>query len=208
VYPLFWVFVDLFIGISAGFGVVLGIKNFLWPKILLPLLGLDIVIWPDGTAANEYNPYLLLYILPMLFGLLYYFVYSKKHNWLAKLVIGFSLGMSAGLEFRGFFNQIIPQVISSFKPLIVLEAGQIKTGASLENALFIFTLLSVMYYFFFSFKHTSALSRSVSQSGRWLLMICFGAFFGSTVMARLALLVERLQFLLVDFREALIRVFV
>ena len=34
-------------------------------------------------------------------------------------------------------------------------------------------------------------------------MVCFGAFFGSTVMARMALLVERLQFLLIDWRGAL-----
>ncbi len=31
-------------------------------------------------------------------------------------------------------------------------------------------------------------------------MVCFGAFFGSTVMARMALLVERVGFLLIDWR--------
>ena len=34
-------------------------------------------------------------------------------------------------------------------------------------------------------------------------MICFGAFFGSTVMARLALLVERVQFIITDWVAAL-----
>ena len=34
-------------------------------------------------------------------------------------------------------------------------------------------------------------------------MVCFGAFFGSTVMARTALLVERVQFLLIDWYGAL-----
>jgi hypothetical protein len=32
--------------------------------------------------------------------------------------------------------------------------------------------------------------------GRWLMMVAFGAMFGSTVMARMSLLVARLQFLL------------
>ena len=35
--------------------------------------------------------------------------------------------------------------------------------------------------------------------GRWLLMIAFGAIFGSTVMARMALLTYRVWFLLYDW---------
>ena len=34
-------------------------------------------------------------------------------------------------------------------------------------------------------------------------MVCFGAFFGSTVMARLSLLVERLQFLLGPWMQSI-----
>jgi glutamine amidotransferase-like uncharacterized protein len=58
---------------------------------------------------------------------------------------------------------------------------------SAENCLFVFTITAVMFYFFFSFKHSSRAAVAFANSGRWLLMICFGAYFGSTVMARLAL---------------------
>lgn len=201
--PFFRVFEHLFIGIAAGFGLVLGIKNFLWPTVLVPMLGLDIVTYPDGSLSHAYDPRLLLYLLPLVFGLFYYFLYSRRYAWLAKLVIGFSLGMSGGLAFKGFFNQIMPQVVSSFRPLAVFENGVLAVGASLENAFFIFTLLAVMYYFFFSFRHENRAADGVSLSGRWLLMVCFGAFFGSTVMARTALLVERVQFLLIDWYGAL-----
>ena len=201
--PFFRVFEHVFIGIAAGFGLVLGIKNFLWPKVLVPMLGLDIVTYPDGSLSHAYDPRLLLYLLPLVFGLFYYFLYSRRYAWLAKLVIGFSLGMSGGLAFKGFFNQIMPQVVSSFRPLAVFEEGVLAVGASLENAFFIFTLLAVMYYFFFSFRHGNRAADGIALSGRWLLMVCFGAFFGSTVMARTALLVERVQFLLVDWYGAL-----
>ena len=102
--PFFRLFEHLFIGIAAGFGLILGIKNFLWPKVLVPVLGLDIVTYPDGSLSHEYDPRLLLYLLPMVFGLFYYFLYSQRYAWLAKLVIGFSLGMSGGLAFKGFFK--------------------------------------------------------------------------------------------------------
>ncbi len=200
--PFYRFFEHLFIGIAAGWGIVLTARNFLWPKIVLPLFGLDIVKYPDGSSSGEYNQLLLLYIFPILFGLLYYFIYSRRYNWLAKLVIGFSLGAGGGLAFEGFFNQMLPQLESSFKPLVVLENGAIDWWSSFDNCIFVFTLLAVMYYFFFSFKRTSPALQRIAGSGRWLMMVCFGAYFGSTVMARMALLVERLQFLLNDWRNA------
>lgn len=201
--PFYRLFEHIFIGIATGLGVVQGVRYFLWPQILVPLLGLDIVTFPDGSASKPYNPLLLLYIAPLLFGFLYYFIYSKKYGWVAKLVIGFSLGASAGLAFKGFFAEMLPQLVSSFKPLVVMGVEGIDLWRSFSNVLFIFTLLAVMYYFFFSIKADSKIERKFSASGRWLMMVCFGSFFGSTVMARLALLVERLQFLFVDWVTAI-----
>jgi hypothetical protein len=206
---LYRFFEHLFVGIASGWGVLVTLKNFLWPVVISPLLGLDRVQYPDGTWTEPYNNLYLLYLIPICFGLFYYTSYSARYSWLAKLVIGLSLGASAGLAFEGFFNQMLPQLQSSFKPLIVFfdettaNAGQFDWFTSFNNALFVFTLLSVMYYFFFSFKNSSAILGKVSVSGRYLMMICFGAYFGSTVMARMALLVERLQFLIGPWFEAL-----
>ena len=200
-------FEHLFIGISAALGVILTFKNFLWPKVFYPLFGLDIVTYPDGTISKEYNYELLLLIIPIILGLFYYFIYSKKHAWLAKLVIGLSLGVSGGLAFKGFFNQAIPQIVSSFKPLVVILEGSVNYLQSFNNIVFLITLLSVMYYFFFTIKQESKVSKGVSKLGRYLMMICFGAFFGSTIMARLSLLVERLGFLMTDWIGAIKEIF-
>lgn len=196
-------FEHIFIGISAALGIILTFKNFLWPKVFYPLLGLDIVRYPDGTMSKEYNYSLLWLFVPIILGCFYYFIFSKKHSWLAKLVIGLSLGASGGLAFKGFFNQALPQIISSFKPLIVIVNGSVNYLKSFENIVFVVTLLSVMYYFFFTIKQESTFSKSVSRLGRYLMMICFGAFFGSTIMARLSLLVERLVFLITDWFNAI-----
>jgi len=200
--PFYRFFEHVYIGIAAGFGVILTFKNFLWPRILSPMLGYSVVTYPDGTLAAPYNPGYLLYLIPMTFGLLYYFIYSRKYGWLAKLVIGFSLGMSGGIALKGFYNEMLPQIVGSFKPLVVQGEGGVDWLTSIENFVFIFTLVAVMYYFFFSFRSEGRCSRGLSAAGRWLMMVCFGAFFGSTVMARMALLVERVQFLLHDWWNA------
>jgi hypothetical protein len=207
---LYRFFEHLFIGIAAGFGLVGGLKDALYPQVLIPLLGLDIDVYPDGTLSAPYDYRNLFYLIPMAFGLLYYCIYSVRYGWLAKLVIGFTLGISGGIMFDGFFSEMIPQIVGSFKPLVVFTgAGDeraIAWGASLSNTIFVTTLLLVMYYFFFSFKR-GAWGSSAARGGRWCMMICFGAFFGSTVMARMALLVERLQFLLTDWWRAIVSLF-
>ncbi len=206
--PYYRFFEHFFIGISAGFGIMLTVQSFIWPRLLVPILGLDIDVYPDGTLSKPYNYLLLIYLVPIAFGGLYYFIFSTKHSWLAKLAIGFSLGISGGMAFEGFFNEMLPQITSSFKPLLVTAPDQsIVWGKSLNNMAFVVTMLLVMYYFFFTFKRGEKVSGSLSTSGRFLMMICFGAFFGSTVMARMSLLVERLLFLYEDWYQAIIGLF-
>jgi hypothetical protein len=69
-----------------------------------------------------------------------------------------------------------------------------------DNWVFVVALLSVMVYFFFSFKQRTA--KGVSQFstiGRWVLMVGFGAIFGNTIMTRMSYLLERLMFLTQDW---------
>lgn len=200
-------FEHFFIGIAAGIAPVFAVKIFLWPKIIEPLLAYDIISYPDGTFSKVYSYWLLLYIVPALFGLLYYTIYFKRFSWMVKIVIGFSLGASAGLSFKGFFGEMLPQIFASFKPLLVFSNGELDWASSVNNTVFVVTLLIVMSYFFFSFKQEGRAAKALGTSGRWLMMLCFGAFFGSTVMARLALLVERLQFLINDWYVTVVSLF-
>ncbi len=186
-------FEHFFIGLATAYGIVATVREFLWPKVFEPLLGYDRVQFPDGTFAAPYNPALLWYLVPMIFGCFYYFILSRRLSWLAQLAIGFSFGVSAGLSFKGLFVELLPQLFDSFRPLYV--PGQ--SGETFANCVFLLTLFSSMSYFFFTFRRKPGglLERS-SSLGRLMLMGCFGAFFGSTIMARMALLVERLEFLM------------
>jgi hypothetical protein len=51
-----------------------------------------------------------------------------------------------------------------------------------------------LVYFFFSKAHTGAFG-GMAKFGIWILMIGFGASFGFTVMARISLFINRVQFL-------------
>lgn len=68
-----------------------------------------------------------------------------------------------------------------------------------DNWVFVVTLVSVMTYFFFSFRREPRAVTGVRRLGRWLLMLGFGAFFGNTVMSRMSFLLDRLMFLVDDW---------
>jgi len=203
--PFYRFFEHFYIGIATSYGIIETIRSFFWPKVIAPLFGVDRVIFPDGTYQQAYSSSNLLWLLPISFGLLYYALLTKRHKWLAQLVIGCQLGYAAGLSFKGTFIELMPQIFDSFKPLYVPASNE----ATVANIVFVITLLSALSYFFFTFKKvnvregdTSAFSYTLtwcSGLGRWLMMGCFGAFFGSTIMARMALLIERLQFLIGDW---------
>ena len=189
-------FEHLFIGIASGWGLVATVRNFLWPLVLKPMLGWDRLFFPDGTVSEPYNKAYLLFLAPMLFGMLFYFILSKRRAWLAELVIGLQLGFAGGMAFQGAFTELLPQIFDSFRPLIVHDSW----FKSLSNMVFVFTLVTSLFYFFFTFKRRpGGVVEKSSIAGRWLMMGCFGAFFGSTIMARMSLLVERLDFLIHDW---------
>ena len=69
----------------------------------------------------------------------------------------------------------------------------------MSNIIFVLTLLSVLSYFLFSFDIKSKVLRNTTTLGRWLLMIGFGAIFGSTVMMRFTLLIDRMYFVFIEW---------
>jgi len=104
--------------------------------------------------------------------------------WLSRFPLAMLVGIGTGLAIRGTIgSQIVNQIKSTILPL-----------NSINNAIIIFGTLGVLIYFFFSREHTGPL-KHVSTFGRCIMMVSFGAAFGSTVMGRMALLINRLHFL-------------
>ncbi len=196
--PFYRFFEHLYIGTAVAIGTMATLRTFFWPRVLKPMLGYDRIIFPDGTLATQYDPNYLLFIIPMIFGSLYYFILSKRHNWLAQLVLGFSFGTAAGASFQGTFNELLPQIYDSLRPVYVAATPtQSAFVGTFNNLVFLTALITTMTYFFFTFRRRpGGKIERAGFVGRYMMMICFGAYFGSTIMARMALLVERLEFLI------------
>jgi hypothetical protein len=210
-------------GYSTNFGVVLGVIGMLClfsllyrenrvyravEHIFVGLAGGYMIkaVWSDILFPNWYKPMVndgqwpLMLLLPL--GLLYYTMYSPRYSWMSKITLGIVLGLVSGQIFQRMASEYIPQIQKSFKPLVVhagdksIPAHGTAFGTSLNNLLFVLILLTVMSYFFFSFEQKNKILAGSARTGRLAMMFAFGAIFGSTVMARMALLIDRVWFIL------------
>jgi len=174
-----------------------------WQQVLYPLWWSPIEEAIDGTRRWTGA----LWLFALVPGSLWYFQLSKKWFWVSTLVSGLFIGVAAGLTFKGQMLLIRPQIAASLKPLNPFAGPEGFTSRSLFSCLssliFLVALLTTLLYFFFSVRTDNPLLRPPMRLGRVMIMICLGAMFSSTVMTRMAYLLERLQFLYEDWLASL-----
>ncbi len=198
---IFYKFAEhLLIGVSNGYYVSIIFYNAMMPKIIEPIFYNKSWI-QDGDAFSMISfGNLMLIIIPTCLGLLMFSRFSPKHAWLIRFPLAFIMGASCGLSILPSFQaSIFEQVAGTFQSsFIVRSASGIDIWNSLGSFLMIFGVIVTLVYFFFSMEHKGLIGKT-AKIGIWFIMAGFGASFGYTIMARVSLLIGRVQFLLHDW---------
>lgn len=168
--PFYQAAEQMLVGISLGYGLVVT-----YERVFIPY------VWQTIVIKHQF--YLLL---PAMLGILYLFRFSRKLGWLSRYPIAFSMmAVGAGVP-MGIHASILVQMRQAMVPL-----------ETFNLFLIFFGTIAVLLYFFFSKAHSGVYGKFVNV-GKWYMMIGFGASFGLTVMARISLLIGRIQFLVND----------
>lgn len=179
----------VFVGISAAYGVVI-----VWQQALLPLLVFKLFpqIGPEGGGEADY-----LVLIPGILGFLMLSRFVPRYDWLSRYPIAFIVGLYSGASIPTTAQYIlVKQLGATMKP--VWAAGNVNWALALSNLVVIIGVICTLSYFYFSRPHEGALGVG-SKIGIWFLMLAFGAGFGNTVMARMSLLIGRVEFLIFDW---------
>ncbi|MBN1593109.1 MAG: hypothetical protein JW941_07690 [Candidatus Coatesbacteria bacterium] len=176
----------LVVGVSVGYFVIIDYYNYLKPNVVVPL---------GNTIRTGEHLINLLLIVPILMGFLMLLRVSPKYGSLSRLSIAFLMGVNSGVAIgptmEAWMIQQIKATIFDFKNLEFFYTG-------LNALLLLIGVITTLIFFFFSKEHKGALGGG-ARIGVTFLMVGFGASFGYTVMARISLLIGRLQFLLKDW---------
>jgi len=181
--PLYRLAEHVFIGSSVAYAVVVVIHGVLGPLLLVPLT--------VGETGER-----LLAVVPLVLGLLLWAKLKTSWAWLGNFSVAFLLGVGAALAIGGaLFGSILPQVRATINAIDLSGLG--------DGLIIVIGTLSTLLYFHFATGAKDGLSgigtgfiQAWARFGRWFIMIAFGAIFANTVMARISLLIGRVQFLL------------
>jgi hypothetical protein len=192
----------LFMGVSAGYWIAFNYHNLFLPNLIDPLFGRDgalMILVQEGRWDFR-----LLMIIAGLLGITMLFRFFPKVAWVSRYGIAFSVGLGAGLMFIVYLQtNCIAQIWGTVKlSPVVITAGpggwDVDWATSISNTLLIVGVVSALVYFYFSKEHKGVLG-GTARLGIWFLMVSFGAAFGYTVMARISLLIGRMDFLIEDW---------
>ena len=177
--PFYKVAEHIFVGVSNGYAVTFYYHNILVPTLFNPLF--------RGR---------LILIIPFIIGALYFTRFIPKVSWLIRIPIGILMGYSVGASIPATIQAyIIKQVQgTNLTPYNFQRWHAGSTGIVWSIILFL-GVICVVSYFYFS-REQKGILKVTSRIGIFFVMIGFGAAFGYTVMARVSLLIGRLQFLL------------
>ena len=177
----------LFVGLAAGYGLVIQAKDGVEGTIIDPI--------QSAVAAGQINDIILI-IIPVLIGLLFFSQFVPNYAWLVRIPFALTIGYGAGLAIPAVMEvDIFKQVYSTLLAFTAFDQG----GWTIFNTLLVFVgIVCTLTYFFFSVEHRGLVG-GVSKIGIIFIMISFGAAFGNTVMGRVSLLIGRVYFLLHDW---------
>ncbi|MGQ0720192.1 MAG: hypothetical protein ACT4PE_01320 [Candidatus Eiseniibacteriota bacterium] len=183
----------LFVGVSAAYWMVQGFWQQIVPNLFAKLFPRQFEGVVEAGQQPEY-----IYVIPLLLGIILLLRLVAPIAWISRWAMAFIIGYTAGSNLTRFLvSDFLIQVQKTLElPLVNLQAGGWLQAImySLSNVVLVAGTICGLVYFYFSKEHTGAFGRA-SRVGIWVLMVAFGASFGYTVMARISLLIGRIEFL-------------
>ncbi len=172
----------LFVGVTNGYFLTFTVHRVLVPNLFKPLF--------EGK---------LWLIISFVVGALYVARFIPKVSWLVRIPIAITIGYYTGASIPAVIQtDIIRQIQGTILTPQNFQAWHAGTMGVVWSIILFIGVLCTLSYFYFSKEHKGVLGVT-SKIGIIFIMIGFGAAFGYTVMARISLLIGRLQFLLGDW---------
>jgi hypothetical protein len=184
--PFYKIAEQIFVGLSAGYWLILTVFDTLIPNLIEPL-------------QQDFSGKIFL-LFPAFLGILMLMRLFPKTEWLSRYPIALMIGTTAGISFLRYLKS---DVINQLTATIINPFNAIGAAEIIGQILLIIGTGSGIVYFYFSKKHDGTFG-VVARIGIYFLMVSFGAAFGYTVMGRISLLIGRLQFLLGDWLHIII----
>jgi hypothetical protein len=193
--PFFRFASALFVGVAAGYVVVISFYQVVLPKLLLPL------IQPQVSLAEK-----ALLLIPLALAILLLLKLSPRTSRVGNSTMAYLVGVGAAVAIGGaVLGTIFPQVgatINLFDMRAASAAGNSLGGQLLEGVYVLAGVSATLLYFYFGVRAKPDVEpqrhpaiEAMAQAGQIFIAITLGSLFAGVYAAAIASLVERAQFI-------------
>lgn len=203
--PIYKIVEHVYIGTAAGYGFYLAFWSTIYPNFFKHVTeGMHKISAGDSSAWITQWRWAAL-----LLGLLVLARLAPKWSWISRWPMGLIAGAFAGLNLVGLAQaNLTDQINGTFMALAAWQPGpdgtlqlmpffptdKPGTPTIFNHLILVAGVISVLTYFFFSTAQKGVFHK-VGQVGICFVMLTFGATYGSIVLARISLLIGRVQLL-------------
>jgi hypothetical protein len=192
---LFRIAVHIFVGVAAGYAGALALRTVLYTQLVLPLQ-------TEGLSAVT-TIFVISWVLVLLLALKAWPATASLGSLPMALLVGVGAALVVGGAITG---TLVPQTLAAMDSLNPFAVAPLTGETGLERVANVLILLtgtvSTLLYFRFTAKRGplgealhSPLSNAVSSVGRIFIALTFGVMYAGALAAAIAVLSERVQFL-------------
>ena len=166
----------VFTGLASGYAFAASLRLFV-NQALDP-------IFLDGN---------LTFIVPVVLGSLFYAQFTKKYSALYRVPLSLSIGYGLGVTIWSVFAEFfVRQITATMVPIVTGDAL-----VTLDNVVLVVGTISALSYFILH-REQKGVWGGFTRVGKYFILATLGAVFGSTVLGRMAVIIQRVQFVVGD----------
>ncbi|MCK5634847.1 MAG: hypothetical protein KAI06_07160 [Anaerolineales bacterium] len=200
---LFRVATYLFIGVASGFAGAIAWENVVKPTLVQPLID-------EGPARLFSSEGALTFLIPWMLVLFLFFKLSPRLSRFGSFPVALLVGVGAAVVVGGSITgTLVPQSLAATGALSTATAfpapGQplaVWLEQLISALISILATISVLIYFRFSARREltggarrSRISEVFAYLGKVFIAVTFGVMYAGALMATIAVLAQRFQFL-------------
>ncbi len=190
--PFYRLAASLFVGLTAGYAVVVALSNVIWPQMITPLLN----VWNAPESLNLTRTLLavIAFVLSIILVFKLFASTTRPASCVTALMVGVGVAVAVGGTLAG---TLIPQVQAAFVPLGPTKSTPNLLEGVVEGLFMVVGTVATLWFFYYGGRARPGLPterpgwvKALAPAGEVFLGTTFGVMYAGAIMASLAVFAQ------------------
>ncbi len=190
--PFYRLAASLFVGLTAGYAVVVALSNVIWPQMVTPLLN----VWnaPQTLDLSRTLLAVIAFVLSIILVFKLFASTTRPASCVTALMVGVGVAVAVGGTLAG---TLIPQVQAAFVSLGPTKGTPNLLESVVEGLFMVVGTVATLWFFYYGGRARPGLPterpgwvKAVAPAGEVFLGTTFGVMYAGAIVASLAVFAQ------------------